>query len=95
MIKNGQTYFKNLAVFTPSIFISLVSHFSTLCMEGINWKITMREKCPYSEFFWSIFSGLECFPVFNPNAGKCGPDKLRIQALFTQCYLKAVEKYGV
>ena len=24
-------------------------------------------------------------PVFSPNAGKCGPEELRIQILFTQC----------
>ena len=24
------------------------------------------------------------FSVFNPNAGKCGPEKLRIRTLFTQ-----------
>ena len=34
-----------------------------------------REKCPYSEFFWSVFS---------PNEGKYGPEKLRIRTLFTQ-----------
>ena len=30
---------------------------------------TLREKCPYSEFFWSVFS---------TNAGKYGPEKLQI-----------------
>ena len=34
--------------------------------------VTLREKCSYTEFFWSVF------PVFSPNAGKYGPDKLRI-----------------
>ena len=28
-------------------------------------KVTLREKCPYSELFW---------PVFSPNAGKYGPE---------------------
>ena len=32
----------------------------------------MREKCPYSEFFWSVFS---------PNVGKYGSEKLRIRTL--------------
>ena len=35
----------------------------------------MHEKCPYSEFFWSVFS---------PNAEKYGPEKLRIRTLITQ-----------
>ena len=30
MLKNGQTYFKNLAVFTPQDFKIMFGHFSTL-----------------------------------------------------------------
>ena len=30
MLKNGQTYFKNIAVFTPQDFESMFGHFSTL-----------------------------------------------------------------
>ena len=37
----------------------------------------LREKCPYSKFFWSAFS---------PNAGKYGPEKLRMRQLFTKWY---------
>ena len=36
----------------------------------------VREKYPYSEFFWSVFS---------PNAKKYGPEKPRIRTLFTHC----------
>ena len=39
------------------------------------WFHPLREKCPYSEFFWFVFT---------PNAGKYGPEKLRIRTLFTQ-----------
>ena len=45
----------------------------------ISWcliKTSMREKCPYSEFFWSVFS---------LTTGKYGPEKLRIWTLITQC----------
>ena len=35
--------------------------------------LTLREKCPYSEFFWSVFS---------QNAGKYGPEKLQMRTLF-------------
>ena len=38
-------------------------------------RYTLHEKCPYLKFFWSVFS---------PNAGKHGPEKLRIRTLFTQ-----------
>ena len=34
-LKNGQTYFKNLASFTPPNFKSMFDHFSTLCMKGL------------------------------------------------------------
>ena len=36
MLKNGQTYFKNLAVFTPQDFKSMFGHFSTLCNKGLS-----------------------------------------------------------
>ena len=39
--------------------------------------------CVKSARIWS-FSG-PYFPVFSPNAGKYGPEKLRIGTLFTQC----------
>ena len=34
-LKYGQTYFKNLALFTPQNFKSMFVHFSTLCMERL------------------------------------------------------------
>ena len=37
--------------------------------------VTLLEKCPYSEFFWSIFS---------PIPTEYGPEKLVIRTLFTQ-----------
>ena len=36
---------------------------------------SLRKNCPYLELFWS---------VFNPNVGKCGPEKLQTWTLFTQ-----------
>ena len=40
--------------------------------------LSLREKCPYSEFFLSIFS------AFSVNAEKYGSEKLRIQTFCTQ-----------
>ena len=34
-------------------------------------------------FFWSVFSRIRT--VFSLNAGKYGPEKIRIWTLFTQC----------
>ena len=41
----------------------------------VSEKYSLHEKCPYSEFFWSVFS---------PNAGKYGTEKLRIRIVFKQ-----------
>ena len=35
--KNGQTYFKNLVVFTPQNLLSMFGHFSKLCMRRLIW----------------------------------------------------------
>ena len=44
-----------------SIKYRVISPFST----SDSIFLALREKCPYSEIFWSAFS---------PNAGKCGPE---------------------
>ena len=57
----------------------------------ISWVLLwteLRKKYPYSEFFWSVFSRIrteygEVYLV--QNAGKYGPEKLRIRKIFTQC----------
>ena len=46
-----------------------------LKQERRNW-YTLREKCPDTEFFWSVFS------IFKLNTGKYGLEKLRIWTLF-------------
>ena len=51
----------------------------------------MREKCPNSEFFWPVLSGIrteygeipEKYFVSLGIMSKCGPEKLRIWTLFT------------
>ena len=35
MLKNGQTYFKNLLVFTPQDIKIMFNYFSTLFMKGL------------------------------------------------------------
>ena len=44
------------------------------------------KKHPYSECFWSVFSRIR-------NAGKYGPEKLRIQTLFAQRLVALVAQY--
>ena len=48
----------------------------------------LREKYPYSEFFWFVFSRIwtEYTEYLSQNAKKYGPEKLRIRTLFMQYY---------
>ena len=56
--------------------------------------ITLCEKCPYSEFFWSLISRIQIeygeiglsFGI-QSECGKYGPEKLQLRTPFTQCYL--------
>ena len=58
-------------------------------------KMALREKCPYSEFFWSAFSRIrtEYLSVFSSNPGNYGPEKLRIRILVTQCEICWYSQY--
>ena len=47
MLKNGQTYFKNLAVWTPQDFESMFGHFSTLWNEGLKEDLKNFHKQPW------------------------------------------------
>ena len=50
--------------------------------------LTLREKCPTTEFFLVRF-----FPVFSSNTGKYGPEKTPYFGTFTQCELQeSIEK---
>ena len=43
---------------------------------------TLCEKCPYSEFFWSVFSRIRT--EYEGIRRKYAPEKLQIRSLFTQ-----------
>ena len=43
--------------------------------------LLLREKFPYSEFFWSVFV------VYLVRIRRYGPEKLRIRTLFTWCLI--------
>ena len=85
--------------FLRHVFSCIRTKSTTLLLYG---KISLSEKCRYSEFFWSVFS---------PNVGKYGPEKKtntdtfhavsgseknNILTYFTQCKLisyNAITKY--
>ena len=58
------------------------------------YKLTLRGKCPYSNFFWSVFFRIRTEHRYyvslgiQSECGKFGPEKLRIQTLFMQCYME-------
>ena len=73
MLKNGQTYFKNLAVFTQQDFLIMFGHFSTLWNRGLTSRIH-----PFSliflwtpkrfispEYFLKFFSNLYIYPTIH------------------------------
>ena len=56
--------------------------------------LTLREKCPHLEFFWSVFCHIWTEYVslrIQSKCGKYGPEEFRIQTLFTQC--ESFKKY--
>ena len=57
MLKNGQTYFKNLAVFTPQDFSSMLGHFSTLCNKGLSNTNNVLHYSVTNVFVHSVGSG--------------------------------------
>ena len=55
--------------------------------QSLKYASALFEKCPYSQFLWSVFSRIRTEYVFGPNVGKYGPEKLHIRTLFTRCCL--------
>ena len=62
----------------PQVSTSLIiaAPFSTQMNISTTLPMPLREKSPYSEFFWSVFSHIRT---------EYGRKRLRIQTLFTQC----------
>ena len=51
----------------------------------VSTHLELRKKCAHSEFtFWSVFSHIPVSLWIQSDAGKKGPEKLRIRTLFTQ-----------
>ena len=56
----------------------------------IKWKVSVfgiNLVRIFPHLYW-MRKDTEYLSVFSPNAGKCGPEQLRIQALFTQWALR-------
>ena len=64
----------------------MLSHVVTQLVK-LQLRVSLPERCPYLEFFWSVFSDIraEYGEIFGPNAKKYGPEKLRIRTLLTHC----------
>ena len=94
IINNNSTLIINL----PSRFISQTIEseyfvYADYSDYPVYTRHSLREKCTYSEFLWSVFSrphsdviqrDTDYLSVFSPNAGKYGPEKLRVWTQFTQ-----------
>ena len=51
------TVWKALANFELLQFTKKIENLEVV--EDYSWEYSMREKCPYSEFFWSVFSRIQ------------------------------------
>ena len=90
----------SIEVYLGPCQISMMENFSRIitCFEllPIFEKFRLRGKCPYVRIFShsdSMQRDTLYLSVFNPNAGKCGPEKLRIRALFKQCPSKMFNRF--
>ena len=79
------------------IFVDLVVFLAFKIASCWNYHLALRKKRPYLEFFWYVFSRIRLnteiyrdlqISVFSWNAGKYGPEKLRIRTFFGQGSMK-------
>ena len=75
-LKNGKTYFKNLAVFTPHDFQSIFGHFSTLCMRRLSKIIELLEVTKMKVRKRSTQQVIICFKLDIKNLANCKPATL-------------------
>ena len=68
--------------FLRHVFSCIRTKSTTLLLYG---KISLSEKCPYSEFFWSEFS---------PNVGKYGPEKINEYGHFSRSVWVREKQYS-
>ena len=70
-------YFFQSLYFITKVLCLFISRFNFGKFECL----TLCEKGPYSEFFWSVFYRIriDISPVFSLNEEKCRPEKLRIR----------------
>ena len=92
----SQSLFSFIKIFTNSMRIFtnvIISSCFTFWCRGDPSRHSLREKCPYSEFFlvrifphsdW-IWRDTEYLTVFSPNEGKYGPERFKYRH-FTQWF---------
>ena len=66
MLKNGQTYFKNLAVWTRQDFYSMLGHFLTLYMKRGKFNVRAKWVTPTGVFIVNLEFIQQVVQYFNP-----------------------------
>ena len=70
MLKNGQTYVRNLVLWTTQDFFSIFVHFSTLCLKGLKSKGAVNAGVswtgPYFQGVLKWASGMEWVNTYLP-----------------------------
>ena len=64
----------------------IMKNFSQVFFFSRIFRLVLREKSPYSEFFWSVFSRIriENGEIQSTNAEKYGLEEVQLRTLFTQ-----------
>ena len=97
MLKNDQTYLKNLSMWD---LLKYVWPFFIIMHERINKNIkcltyeSLRESCPYFEFFWAAFS-LIWSKYGEILKRKYRPEKVRIRTLLTQWVIPSLQSKNI
>ena len=79
----------NFVMVTRTLDFVWMSHRGTHKRTGSLPEETLRKKSPYLDFSLSVFSRIQTLltpylSVCSPNAGKCGPEKLRLRSISMQ-----------
>ena len=89
-VENEQDHNHILAIINEKVIVKI--KLMTVVTSRNIFKLSLQGKGTYSEFSGPYFPAFgqnrrdtRYFSIFSPNAGKYGPENLRIRTLFTQC----------
>ena len=76
--------------YRPNINLIMLLLYNSLVKNTNCWNAVVFERDVF--FAWKVSVFGVCWSVFNPNPGKCGPEKFQIRTLFTQWRISSLLK---